>query len=267
MAWGPVAGSQARRAGSRVSGWGLRGDDLPEGQNQRSRKHTPAGQPVTLSTGQGLPPPNTCLCVCRPTPHQALLCSQAGYPGLGAGMRGSGDRRSRLRRDVKYGCSSLKGLGGCWGVQSSLPGGGGGGASSGAPAGKVSRRGRAALARGQGSGRHTQPGEQAFGDTALLDGLLHHEPVLAQLPGGRHGRVCGWHLIQDPQLWDELPHLCPIVVAGGHLQGGGRGGPGSSGAPPVADSSRPSCGCRPGSLLATRDCGDPGLPPARELTL
>lgn len=84
-------------------------------------------------------------------------------------------------------------------------------------AGEVSRLGGQPWL-GRGGWPHTQPGERAVQDTAFLDGLLHHEPVLVQLPGGRQARVCGWHLIQDLQLRDELRHLCPVVVAFGHLQ-------------------------------------------------
>lgn len=67
------------------------------------------------------------------------------------------------------------------------------------------------------SGRscRTQPGEAV----ALLDGLLHRKPVLAQPRGGWWACVCSWHFVQDLQLGDELPHLCPVVVAPGHLQG------------------------------------------------
>lgn len=65
----------------------------------------------------------------------------------------------------------------------------------------------------------TQPGEAI----ALLDGLLHRKPVLAQPRGGWWACVCSRHFVQDLQLGDELPHLCPVVVAPGHLQGEGEG--------------------------------------------
>lgn len=72
----------------------------------------------------------------------------------------------------------------------------------------------------------TQPREQAAQDAAVLDGLLHHEPVLVQPPGGQQARVRGGDLVQDLQVGDELPHLCPVVVVLGHLQGEGAMGGG-----------------------------------------
>lgn len=96
-------------------------------------------------------------------------------------------------------------------------------------ASKGSRLGEAALARGLVSGCRTQPREQAIQDTALLDGLLHNEPVLARLPGGRPACVRSRHLVQDLQLGNLLPHLRPVVVAPEHLQGGECGRPGSGG--------------------------------------
>lgn len=140
-------------------------------------------------------------------PHQG--CSQGGCPGLGVGVQGSGDGAGRggwggswLRRDTRRLSGSERPVGGARG-------------------GGVEPSPGAAPARGPWTASVcTQPGEQAVQDAALLDGLLHHEPVVVQLPGGRQVCVCGRQLIQDLQLGDELPDLCPVVVALGHLRWG-----------------------------------------------
>lgn len=74
-------------------------------------------------------------------------------------------------------------------------------------------RGSPSWGRGLGAVIHTRPGEQAVQDTSLLDGLLDQEPVSAEGLRGRQARLDCWHLIQDLQLWEEPPHLCPVVVA------------------------------------------------------
>lgn len=65
-----------------------------------------------------------------------------------------------------------------------------------------------AVARLPGVGVYpTQRREEAVQHAAFLDGLFHHEPVLAQLPGRRQVGTCGGHLIQDAQLRDEFLYL------------------------------------------------------------
>ena len=89
----------------------------------------------------------------------------------------------------------------------------------------------------------TRPGEQAVWDAALLDGLLHQEPVLVQRPRGRLARVRGRQLVQDLQLGDELPDLCPVAVALGHLRVGAGLSPGDpSGQPGPELHPQPRCG-------------------------
>ena len=89
----------------------------------------------------------------------------------------------------------------------------------------------------------TRPGEQAVWDAALLDGLLHQEPVLVQRPRGRLARVRGRQLVQDLQLGDELPDLCPVAVALGHLRAGAGLSPGDpSGQPGLSCSPSPAVG-------------------------
>lgn len=188
---------------------------------------SPRAPPPTRTVHRAETPAAQHLCVWRSLPHQVLLTRSFSWPG---GERaGLWEQKVKAKKGYEMRLSISTRPRRVPGYRALSLGLAGAGSLFWSSAGKGSGLGEAALARGPVSGCRTQPREQAVQDTALLDGLLHHEPVLARLPGGRLACVGGRHLVQDPQLGNLLPHLCPVVVVPGHLRGGGCGRPGSGG--------------------------------------
>lgn len=151
------------------------------------------GNPHQLASPRAPPPARTVhrpgtpatqhLCVWRSMPHQVLLPGRFSWPG---GERaGLWEQAVKAKKGYEMWLSLSTRPGGCWGYRALSLGTVGAGNLFGSSASKGSRLGEAALARGRVSGCRTQPREQAAQDTALLEGRLHHEPVLALLPGGR----------------------------------------------------------------------------------